>query len=249
MSKIICVDAGHGGKDPGACSNGVQEKEIALKIALKVKELLLMNNLDVVMTRESDRYDTVNEKARKANLAKADLFISIHCNAAEEPNANGTETLSYDLTGKSFQLAKCVQQELTNICQRRNRGVKERKDLAVLNSTQMPAILVETAFISNEEERKLLQKEDFQNKLAVAIVKGICDYLHIQFQKKENKKEEAMEKRYQTIEELPEWAKPTIQRLINSGVFADPKKLDLSMDMIRMSVIFVRFLDNYYNKK
>lgn len=208
MSKIICVDAGHGGKDPGACSNGVQEKEIALKIALKVKGLLLANDLGVVMTRESDRYDSVDEKARKANLAKADLFVSIHCNAASQSSANGTETLSYDLTGKSFQLASYVQQELTNTCQRRNRGVKQRKELAVLNSTQMPAILVETAFISNEEERKLLQQEAFQNKIATAIVNGICQYYGIKPKEEYNMSET----------KVPEWKENSVKLALEKGI-------------------------------
>lgn len=208
MIKLICVDAGHGGEDPGACANGVQEKDIALKIALKVKGLLLANDLGVVMTREIDQYDSVDEKAEKANLAKADLFVSIHCNSASQSSANGTETLSYDLTGKSFQLASYVQQELTNTCQRRNRGVKQRKKLVVLNSTQMPAILVETAFISNDTERELLQQEDFQNKIATAIVKGICRYCGI-IPKEEN----------QVIEtKVPEWKENSVKLAQENGI-------------------------------
>lgn len=238
MSKIICVDAGHGGRDPGACAGGVKEKDIALKVALKVKDLFLANDLGVVMTRESDQYDSVNEKARKANLAKADLFISIHCNAANESNANGTETLSYDLDGESFQLAKCVQQKLTDICQRRNRGVKQRKDLVVLNSTQMPAILVETAFISNEEERKLLQKKDFQNKLAVAIVKGICQYYGIK-PKEEYKVPEI---------KVPEWKESSVKSALEKGIlnqYHDPLE---QVDMGTLCTMLLAVLQKKHNK-
>lgn len=213
MIKLICIDAGHGGKDPGACANGVQEKDIALKVALKVKELLLVNNLKVVLTREDDKYDAPNEKAKKANTAKADLFVSIHCNSASDESANGTETLSYDLNGDSFHFANCVQQELTNICKRRNRGVKQRKDLAVLNSTQMPAILVETAFISNEEERNLLQQEEFQNKIAKSIVKGVCSHLNIHFEEKKEEKNLTVEEAKKIIKEKLKFDDNTMQFL------------------------------------
>lgn len=238
MSKIICVDAGHGGKDPGACSNGVQEKDIALKIALKVKGLLLANDLGVVMTRESDQYDSVNEKARKANLAKADLFVSIHCNSASQLSANGTETLSYDLTGKSFQLASCIQQELTNICQRRNRGVKQRKDLAVLNSTQMPAILVETAFISNEEERKLLQQEAFQNKIAMAIVKGICQYYGIKLKEK-----------YKVPEtKVSEWKETSVKLALEKGILNQYHNPLEPVDMGTLCTMLLAVVQKKHNK-
>lgn len=87
----ICLDPGHGGKDPGAVNGGFKEKDIVLNIALKLAEILRSNGIEVFLTRDGDIYDNVNEKAGKANRSNADLFISLHCNSAASVSANGTE--------------------------------------------------------------------------------------------------------------------------------------------------------------
>lgn len=176
MSKLIAIDAGHGGSDPGACAGGAQEKNITLEIAKKLKEELLRQNFKVFMTRETDIYDTPKAKAKKANEAGADIFISIHCNSAQSALAEGTETLCFSLSGEGAALALKVQKSLINSLGLKNRGVKERQELTVLNSTKMTAVLVETAFISNANERVLLLSQGFQKKAAKAICKGVLEY-------------------------------------------------------------------------
>ena len=186
MNKLIAIDAGHGGSDPGACASAAQEKNITLEIAKKLKSELLNQGYKVFMTRENDTYDTPLKKAQKANEKGADIFISIHCNSASSTAANGIETLAYDLAGDSGKLAKMVQTQLIKATGLMDRGIKKRKDLIVLNSTKMTAILVETAFISNQSERLLLLSDSFQEKTAKAICRGVCEYLGMEY--KEEKK-------------------------------------------------------------
>ena len=173
----ICIDPGHGGKDSGATNGSAYEKNINLAVALKLKTLLLGRGLEVLLTRETDVFNTVNEKARIANAYKADIFVSIHCNSAASVLAHGTETLVYSLTGDNLRLGETIQDKLVKSLKRANRGVKQRKDLAVLNSTNMAAALVELAFISNAEEKALLIDNTFQQKAAQAIYEGILDYI------------------------------------------------------------------------
>ncbi len=189
MSKLIAIDPGHGGSDPGACASAAMEKNIVLQIAKKLETELKNQGFNTFMTRTTDTYDTPNRKAQKANNAGADIFISIHCNSAASVLAKGTETLAYDITGDSGKLAKMVQTQLIKASGLRCRGVKERKDLIVLNSTKMPAILVETAFISNKDERLLLLSDSFQEKTAEAIRKGVCKYFGMEY-----KEEDEMQK-------------------------------------------------------
>lgn len=135
------------------------------------------------MTRNEDIYHTPYQKSNYANQVNADVFVSIHCNAASSETAHGTETLSFDLDGESFRLAQAIQKSLIAVTALTDRGVKQRRDLIVLNSTSMPAVLVETAFISNTEEKRLLMTDAFRKKIAKAIAEGIDEY----YGKKEEK--------------------------------------------------------------
>ena len=160
------------------------------------------------MTRETDVYHTPYQKAKYGNQVGADIFVSIHCNAAASESAHGTETLSYDLDGESYKLAKAIQESLIAVTNLTDRGVKQRKDLIVLNSTTMPAALVETAFISNKEEKLLLMDEAFRQKIAAAIANGIDSYFGKESQNEtENGKDQNGEGKNMTVEE----AKKTIQ--------------------------------------
>ncbi|MDI9519308.1 MAG: N-acetylmuramoyl-L-alanine amidase [Bacillota bacterium] len=184
----IMIDAGHGGYDPGAIGQlGTKEKDVVLPISLKVGYLLQYNNIDVLYTRTSDNVPWPSDLKKNlkyrtdmANDAKVDYFISIHTNASENLSANGTETFIVGFGGEAEKLAKAVQNELINTIKLRNRGIK-KDNLHVLRETNMPAILVELAFISNLIEEKLLQNDEFQEKCAIAIAKGICKYLGVDF--------------------------------------------------------------------
>lgn len=147
-----------------------------LSIGTALKKELVKRGYTVMMTRETDVYHTPYQKAKYGNQVGADIFVSIHCNAAASESAHGTETLSYDLDGESYKLAKAIQESLIAVTNLTDRGVKQRKDLIVLNSTTMPAALVETAFISNKEEKLLLMDEAFRIKTAKAIAQGIDTY-------------------------------------------------------------------------
>lgn len=169
----ICIDPGHGGKDPGAVSEGVKEKNINLKIAKKLLGRLVQDGHIVQMTREDDSYVSLYQRANIANKFNADIFVSIHNNAADSSEAQGTETLFYPGSIEGEEIAGEVQTELTKLLQRKDRGIKDRADLVVLNSTTMPSILVECGFLTNLTERKLLQDNCFQDLAAIGIAEGI----------------------------------------------------------------------------
>jgi N-acetylmuramoyl-L-alanine amidase len=109
-----------------------------------------------------------------ANRSGAELFVSIHCNAFNGA-ANGTESLFYPGDAEGKRLAECINRQIVDTFDITDRGVKERGDLAVLNGTYMPAVLVETAFIDNEDDAIILR--DQQDEMARAIARGITDYL------------------------------------------------------------------------
>lgn len=169
------VDAGHGGTDPGAVNStfGFKESIAALNIALKLGELLNKSGANVFYARATDKFISITARANDANALDVNAFISIHLNSAENKTAEGVETLCYSNSGKSYELATAIQNEIIAATGQKDRGVKIRPDLGVLRLTKMPAVLVETGFISNNEEAKLLFSDSFQNKMAEAIYDGI----------------------------------------------------------------------------
>ncbi len=217
----IVIDPGHGGKDFGAPGfiPGVHEKDIVLQIARrtarKIREEL---NLEAILTRNDDRYLTLEERTAFANTQRADLFVSIHTNASRDPRAYGTETYFLNLAtddeairvaamenatstknisdlhsilnellrnakiNESSRLADMVQASLVRNLERngyhrvKDKGVKQAP-FYVLLGARMPSILVETAFISNREECRLLTTPAFQEHVAEAIVNGIRAYI------------------------------------------------------------------------
>lgn len=177
MGKIICIDAGHGGTDPGASGNGVIEKEVTLSTALKTGEALKKQGFNVIFTRNADKYVSLGQRCQTANNSAADLFISIHVNAAANEQASGTEVLCYEKNSFASLLQEYLIKELST----KDRGVKERKDLAVLNGTRMNAALVEIAFLSNKEDAKLLKQELFLEKCAAAITMAVCKYYGVEY--------------------------------------------------------------------
>ena len=175
MAYSIMMDAGHGGRDPGAVYNGRQEKDDALRLTLAVGENLQNNGIDVEYTRTTDVYETPYEKAMEANEAGVDLFISIHRNSFPSDNtAFGVESLVYDLSGLKLEIAEAVNQQLEAVGFR-NLGVKARPNLVVLKRTKMPAVLIEVGFINSDVDNRLFD-ENF-NDIALAISDGILDVL------------------------------------------------------------------------
>lgn len=183
----ICIDAGHNYSryDTGAVGNGLKEQDITFDIADKLEDLLKSVGVEVVMTRPKittnvgkNANDSINERCRIANNTKCDYFISIHCNAFADTSAKGTETLIYGIGGEAEKLANKVNAEIVKSLKTTNRGIKVRTNLGVLKNTNMPAILVETAFITNASDAQLLKNK--QVEFAKAIFTGVCDYLGIE---------------------------------------------------------------------
>lgn len=182
----IVLDPGHGGSDSGAVGpSGVREKDVALQVAKKVQRLLEGAGAHVVMTRTTDRdvygpnATSGQELQARVDVAErtpgAELFLSIHCNAFSNPAANGTETYSYYDSVEGGRLAFLLQKELLEAGGLRDRGTKEA-NFYVLKHSSIPASLVELAFISNEREEALLTSDDFQDKMAFAIAKGLSRF-------------------------------------------------------------------------
>ncbi|UCG38047.1 MAG: N-acetylmuramoyl-L-alanine amidase, partial [bacterium] len=216
----IVLDAGHGGKDPGAIGpNGLKEKDVTLALALRLKPLLEEKGYEVLMTRASDLYIELPERTAFANQNKADLFISIHTNASRSRKVRGVETyflgvarsreasetamlenaisqqalsdlekILLDLTRtsnlkQSSILAESIQDSLYNGLRSSfsdipNLGVKQA-GFYVLIGAQMPAVLIETSFISNPSAEKLLARKDYRDTLASSILEGIVKYVSL----------------------------------------------------------------------
>ena len=175
MAVSIMLDAGHGGRDPGAVYKGRQEKDDVLRMVLAVGQILENRGIDVQYTRTTDIYETPYQKAMKANEAGVDYFISIHRNSFLADNvASGVESLVYDLSGIKYEMAEDINDQLETIGFR-NLGVKARPNLVVLKRTKMPAVLVELGFINSDTDNMLFD-ENF-DAIALAIAEGILDTL------------------------------------------------------------------------
>lgn len=176
MPYSIMLDAGHGGRDPGAVYNGRQEKDDTLELVLAIGEILQNNGIDVEYTRTTDVYESPYQKALEANEAGVDYFISIHRNSFPTDNTvSGVESLIYDLSGIKYEMAQSINAQLETIGFR-DLGVKARPNLVVLRRTNMPAVLVEVGFINSDIDNRLFD-QNF-DAIAQAIADGILDTLN-----------------------------------------------------------------------
>jgi len=174
----ICIDAGHGGKDSGAAgASGRLEKADTLRMAAALQNEMLKRGHSVLMTRTGDTYPSLNERADMANAWGADVFISCHRNAYNDPEANGGEVL-YGKTASStsIRLAELVNAGMNSAAGFKNRGAK-RQGATVLQRTNMPAVTAEAGFVTNARDN-----DRFDNNLG-AIIKSIADSLEAVFGK------------------------------------------------------------------
>ena len=173
----VFIDPGHGGKDPGAIGNGMNEKDIVLEISKMVGNILTQKGVTVAYSRKDDTYLELSDRANMANNWNASLFVSIHTNAYGSSDAYGTECYTYPTAyASNKQLSKNVALALSNKLGLFNRGHKEA-DFAVLRETTMPAILVETAFITNANDADKLRNRKLE--FATEIANEILTYLEI----------------------------------------------------------------------
>lgn len=174
----IVIDAGHGAKDPGAKSvTGRTEKEFNLAVVLKIKKLLDQEpRLQAYLTRSDDTFVELNDRASYANNLGADVFVSIHGNSYT-PSATGTETYYNRTNSKS--LADIVHKHVVASLGLPDRNVRQA-GFVVIKKTTMPAILLESGYLSNKGDEKVLYSEDGQNRIAAAVVAGIKEFLKVQ---------------------------------------------------------------------
>ena len=193
LNKIVYLDAGHGGYDPGASYFGISEKSLTLAIQSRVKAKLESEGYQVVTTRTSDTYVDLTDRSRAVNASESDIFVSIHINASGSSAAQGIETYYYQPYAEypsrinatyhanptrlsmSDTLANAIQSSLINATGAQNQGVK-RQTFAVLRETTAPAVLLELGFLSNPQEAARLNTAAYQETLANAIVAGIKSY-------------------------------------------------------------------------
>ena len=171
MVKIF-LDAGHGGTDPGAVGNGLQEKDLTLKIVLKIRDLLKgYENAEVKLSRDKDTTLSLSQRAKMANDWKADYFASIHINAG---GGTGFETFIHNNAGSATVAHQnVIHPSILNPLGMRDRG-KKRANFAVLRETSMSALLSENGFIDNASDAAKLKSDAFLDKVAQGHVDGFA---------------------------------------------------------------------------
>jgi len=190
--KRIIIDVGHGGFDTGAIGiNGIKEKEVVLKIAREIIELnhrVLDSKFDIYLTRYRDTFVSLSERSKLAIVLKADLFVSLHCNAANY-SAKGMEVyvsnFEVDIVAsnirKSFELGRSILQESSQNLRIKKRSVKHG-NFQVIRETSYhcPSILIETGFLTNTDEADYFLKEQNIRAMSLSILIGIYKYLNIE---------------------------------------------------------------------
>lgn len=186
----VVIDPGHGGKDPGKVgSSETLEKDINLKIALYLKEILEAQDIHVIMTRTEDKdlsNTSVNFKIsdmkKRVDLIKesaADLVISIHQNSYTDPDVYGAQCFYHDNSTEGKQLADIIQKQIIiSTKQTKIREIKGNTDYYLLKYSPIPTVIVECGFLSNPQEEQLLLSEEYQRKMAWGIHLGILQYLN-----------------------------------------------------------------------
>lgn len=193
-NKIVVLDAGHGGEDPGAVSDfsSIREKEINLYIASKVKELLEAENFTIIMTREdntlkySEGTTNIVQKRRQDLLQRkkvmdesgADLVVSIHLNKFPQEKYYGAQVFYPPNSPESKTAAELLQKSLREIVDPENKreAMLKKAEIIILKSIKVPTVIVECGFLSNQQEESKLSKIEYQDKLALAIKEGIMKY-------------------------------------------------------------------------
>ncbi|GAB4324665.1 MAG: N-acetylmuramoyl-L-alanine amidase [Geminocystis sp.] len=173
---VVMIDPGHGGKDTGAIGiGGIQEKHIVLSISQQLARILEQQGIQVRMTRDSDYFVSLQGRTEMANRINADLFVSIHANSAgaNKPQVSGYETY-YFQNGKA--LADTIHRNVLRRVDVNDRKVRQAR-FYVLRTSNMPAVLVETGFVTGREDAAKLTNPAFQRQIAEAIAAGIIEYI------------------------------------------------------------------------
>ncbi len=199
---VVVIDAGHGGRDPGASgASGLTEEEVNLRIALKLRRLVEQGGGTAIMIREDDnglyteggngretrKREDLRNRHELINSCGADILVSIHLNSFPQSQYSGAETLYLKGDEKSAKLAECIQNELVKVLNNKNkRKEKATDDIYLLKNNSMPGVLIECGFLSNPGEERLLKDDHYQEKIAWSIFIGILKYMETE--KKEQAK-------------------------------------------------------------
>jgi len=190
-NKVIVIDPGHGGADPGAQNSGLKEKDINLDISIRLRDTLQSKGCIVILTRDEDKDFylpgfVLGRMAKRSELDKrihmatennADLFISVHTNSFPRPNSYGMETYYHLKSSPGKALAELIQKQLTQL-QSDNKRKSKAGDYYLINQSKIPAVIVEVGFISNPRERNLLLSNNYRDSIADAIGTGIEHYFN-----------------------------------------------------------------------
>jgi len=189
--EIIVIDPGHGGPDGGASyGKDIYERDIALSIALRLKDYLQEQGALVLLTREDHndmadpetkgirnrKVEDLKNRVKFINESDASSFVTIHLNAIPSERWSGAQTFYYGSFEENTRLATFIQEEIKQNLENTNRSAKAISGIYLLKKAQVPGALVEVGFLSNPHERRLLAKESYQEKMAASIYKGILRY-------------------------------------------------------------------------
>jgi len=179
QNRVIILDPGHGGKDPGTVKGSVSEKSITLKVSTQVKQLLENAGAKVYMTRTGDTYPSLQDRVDFTQANYGEIFVSVHVNSAANSSAQGTETYYAISTGDMYQedidLATFVNNQIVNNLNMKNRGVKQEQYYVIRNMV-IPSILVELGFLTNTEDHNKMTNDQYVNLFAESIYNGILQY-------------------------------------------------------------------------
>ena len=185
LGKVIYIDPGHGGLDPGCTYKDIYEKDINLEIALKLKDELERKGMIVYLTRDTDidlsintfnhKKSDLNNRIKAINNSKADLFISIHLNSINSSSWSGIQLFYDDNNSDNERLAKILNSNFDDL--NGNRKYKKVNNLYLLKNIDIPGVLVEVGFLSNPNERYLLQTDKYQGEIVKSLSEGISKYL------------------------------------------------------------------------
>jgi N-acetylmuramoyl-L-alanine amidase len=195
MSKLIALDNGHGIRTPGkrtpkwtdgtksiyTKNDFMHEWEFNRGVVKRLKVELERNGFKVLEVSPTDIDTSIIRRTRAANVAKADIYVSVHANALGNvwnEKVNGIETLTSG-KGESLALGKILQKHMVWASGLRDRGLKDGSWLGVVKGTHMPAVLVECGFMDNPAEAKMLNMAEYRQQMAVALCKGICEYYNV----------------------------------------------------------------------
>ncbi|MBD8005753.1 N-acetylmuramoyl-L-alanine amidase CwlD [Bacillus norwichensis] len=188
--KVIYLDPGHGGPDGGAGDSEALEKDIALEVAFKLRDYLQAQGALVLMTRETDadladpdikglskrKTADLKKRLKLVNESEADLFISIHLNSIPSPKWKGAQTFYSPHLVENKRAAKLIQEELIVSLENTDRQAKIIENIYLIKHSKKPAALVEIGFLSNPGERAALKEDDYQEKVAAGIYRGVMRY-------------------------------------------------------------------------